>query len=366
MSSGIIKSFLPGPTWVNAEVLAQMARQPVSHRSKEASTLQRSITTDLQKLLYTQGKVLLSTSSATGMLEGAMQSLVNKRAIIFSNGAFGERWAMLAAKHSIPHDVHIAAWGVPIMPETVDQYLRTGKYDVAAITHNETSTGIANPIAGVAEIIKKYPDIIWIVDAVSSAAGAKIEVDALGIDVLLTSVQKALALPPGMAIATVSPKAEQRIRTIGSKGYYFDFCTLLDFIEKNDHQYHSTLSTSHLFALQFQLERIMQEGLDNRWARHSAMAEYMIGWANTHFKTFAPKGFESKTLTVVENTKGIDLTSLHKRLLTQGYVIGSGYGKLKEIYLSYQPHGRNRAARLAGIDIGNSRNYKSLIFQESC
>jgi aspartate aminotransferase-like enzyme len=307
-----------------------MATPMMGHRGKDASDLQRNISEKMRELMFTKNKIVLSTSSGTGLMEGAIRSATAKSAIVFSVGAFGDRWADLAKANGIPYDIHQEEAGNPTMPETVEKYLSTGKYDVITITHNETSTGIMNPTDAIAEVIKKYPDVVWLLDTVSSLAGAKVEVDKLGVDICITSTQKALALPPGLAIASVSPKAEKRFEEIGVRGYYLDFKTLLKYIEKKDHQYHATPSLSHMFALDFQLDRIKKEGIENRFIRHIEMAEFTINWANTFFKTFPKPGFESLTLTVIENNRGINVADLNSQLGKRGLQIANGYNELKE------------------------------------
>lgn len=302
----------------------------IGHRTAEASALQRRISDQLRKLMFTNNKIILSTSSGTGLMEGAIRSLTAKKAIVFSVGSFGKRWWELAKLNGIEADLHEEKPGDPTMPQTVDQYLKTGKYDVVTITHNETSTGIMNPVEAISEVIKKYPDVIWMVDTVSSLGGARIEVDALGIDVCISSSQKALALPPGLALASVSKKAEEKLKKIGPRGYYLDLHTLCDFIDKKNYQYSCTPSLSHMFALDFQLERIMKEGLENRFIRHMEMAEYTINWANELFKTFPMPGFESMTVTCIENTRKINITELNNFLKEKQMVISNGYGSLKD------------------------------------
>jgi aspartate aminotransferase-like enzyme len=324
------KLFIPGPTMVHPDVLAKMATPMIGHRSKEASQLQRSISDKLRQLMYTRTKIVLSTSSGTGLMEGAIRSATAKRAIVFSVGAFGKRWYDLARLNGVEADLHEEEPGQPTLPQTVDRYLKTGKYDTVAITHNETSCGITNPIESIAEIIQKYPDVVWLVDAVSSLAGIMIDVDRLGIDICITSSQKALALPPGLAVASVSPKAEKRFETVGNKGYYLDIKNLVKYVDKKDHQYSSTPSLPHMFALDFQLDRILKEGLENRFARHMEMAEYTIGWANTHFNVFCRPGFESLTVTCIANTRNISVADLNAELGKQGMQISNGYGDLKE------------------------------------
>lgn len=324
------KLFIPGPTQVHPDVLAKMATPMIGHRGKDASELQRRMTEKMRQLMFTKNKIAFSTSSGTGLMEGAIRSATAKHAMVFSVGAFGDRWADLAKLNGIPCDLHQETPGNPTMPETVDKYLSSGKYDVVTITHNETSSGVMNPIDGISEVIKKYPDVIWLVDCVSSLAGAKVEVDKLGIDICITSSQKALALPPGLSLCSVSPKAEERFEKVGSKGYYLDLKNLIKYIDKKDHQYPSTPSLSHMFALDFQLDRILKEGIENRFIRHMEMAEYTIDWANKYFKVFPKSGFESLTLTVIENTRGISIKDLNEQLGKKGLQIANGYGDLKE------------------------------------
>ena len=230
------KLFIPGPTEVAPEVLAAMSGPMMGHRSKAASALQRRISDNLRRILLTEQEILLSTSSGTGLMEGAVRSCTAKRAAIFSVGAFGDKWYKIATGNGVPADIFKSELGQPTTPEMVDAALSTGKYDTICITHNETSTGIQNPVEEISEVLKKYPDVVWCMDAVSSAAGSRIETDKLGVDVLVTSTQKALALPPGMAVCTLSPKAYERTASVPNRGCYFDLRSIYDTIQKKDYQ----------------------------------------------------------------------------------------------------------------------------------
>ena len=324
------KLFIPGPTMVHPDVLAKMATPMISHRSSDASNLQRSIANKLQQLMFTNNTIVLSTSSGTGLMEGAIRSVTKKKAIVFAVGAFGKRWHELAQLNGIDADIHLEESGNPTMPETVGRYLKTGQYDTVTITHNETSTGIMNPVDAIAEVIQKYPDVVWMVDTVSSLGGAKIEVDRLGIDVCISSSQKALALPPGLALASVSEKAINRCKEIGQKGYYLDLGNLVKYVKEKDHQYACTPSLSHMFAMDFQLDRIMKEGIENRFIRHMEMAEHMINWANHFFEVYPLPGFESLTVTCIKNTKNINVSKLNAGLAEKGMQLSNGYGELKD------------------------------------
>ena len=276
-----------------------MSGPMMGHRSKAASALQRRISNNLRRILLTEQEILLSTSSGTGLMEGAVRSCTAKRAAIFSVGAFGDKWYKIATGNGVPSDIFKSELGQPTTPEMVDAALSTGKYDTICITHNETSTGIQNPVEEIAEVLKKYPDVVWCMDAVSSAAGSRIETDKLGVDVLVTSTQKALALPPGMAVCTLSQKAYERTASVPNRGCYFDLRSIYDTIQKKDYQYTNTPCVSIMYAMDLQLQRIMQEGVENRFARHEAMAEFVRSWADEYFSVFANRDHLSRTLTVI-------------------------------------------------------------------
>lgn len=324
------KLFIPGPTEVAPEVLQKLATPMIGHRTKEASTLQHEISDKMRSVMYTKNPVILSTSSGSGLMEGSIRSLTAKRAMVFSVGAFGNRWFKMAEANNVPADKQEAVWGKATTPEAVDQALSTGKYDVFTITHNETSTGVMNPLEEIAEVRRKYPEVLWLVDAVSSLAGAKVEVDKLGIDVCITSTQKALALPPGMAIASVSTRALEHGKQVKYRGWYLDILEIYKYIETKDYQYSATPSLPHMFALNFQLDRILGEGLDKRFARHREMAEYTRAWAKDRFALYPEERHASQTLTTITNTRNISVKDLNGELAKLGMQISNGYGDLKE------------------------------------
>lgn len=327
------KLFIPGPVDVREDVLQKLATQQIGHRTKEASALQRSISEKLQKVFYTNNQIILSTTSGSGLMEGAIRSFTRKRAAVFSVGAFGDRWFKMAKANNVPTDIFRSEPGYPTTPEMVDEVLSSGNYDVITVTHNETSAGIMNPVGDIGAMLKeKYPDILFLVDSVSSMAGVKIETDAWGIDVNITSTQKALGLPAGMAICSVSERAIEAGRQVEFRGLYLDIVDLYDTIKKKDHQYPSTPSLPHMFALDYQLDRIMEEGLENRFARHKEMAEYVRAWGRKNFDLLVKdEKYLSQTLTTIKNTREISVGDLNKKLGERGFMISNGYGDLKDV-----------------------------------
>ncbi|GAB6106170.1 pyridoxal-phosphate-dependent aminotransferase family protein [Fusibacter bizertensis] len=325
------KLFIPGPVDVREDVLLKMATPQIGHRTKDASALQRGISEKLRKLMYTENEILLSTSSGSGLMEGAVRSCTRKRAAIFSVGAFGDRWYKMATANNVPADIFKSELGQPTTPEMVEEALATGKYDLITITHNETSTGIMNPVDEIAEVVKKYPEVVFCLDTVSSLGGTKIEVDKLGVDICITSTQKCLGLPAGMSICSFSEKAKNAAEQVEHRGLYFDLLELYQYIQDKDYQYPSTPSLAHMFALDYQLDNIVAEGFENRFARHLEMAKITREWANKHFEMLAEEKYASNTLTTVKNTRDISVSDLNKELGKRGYMISNGYGKLKDV-----------------------------------
>ncbi len=324
------KLFIPGPVDVREDVLAKMSGPMIGHRTKAASALQQSISDKLKKLMYTDNEIILSTSSGSGLMEGAVRSCTARKAAVFSIGAFGDRWFKMAQSNNVPADCFKAEPGQATLPEEVDKVLSTGEYDLICITHNETATGVMNPVYEIAEVMRKYPEVIWCLDAVSSLGGSKIEVDRLGVDICITSTQKCLGLPPGMSVASVSEKAVGNTSRVQFRGLYFDYAELYKFVREKNYQYPSTPSLSHMFALDFQLDRIMQEGPEARFERHAKMAEMVRSWARLNFELYSNEKYLSDTVTCISNTIGFSVSELNKRLGEKGYMISNGYGALKD------------------------------------
>jgi predicted phosphoserine aminotransferase len=325
-----VRLFIPGPIEVRKEVLDAQAKWMIGHRSSEFEALFAAVQGKLRQVFYTQSRVLVSTSSGTGLWEAASRNLIrdDRKVLHLVNGAFSERWADVSRMNGKQVDVIEVEWGQAVKPEQLEAQLARHAYDAVAIVLNETSTGVKNPLEAYAPIIKRYPDTLIMVDAVSIFGGYKIDVDGLGLDVLLTSTQKAMALPPGLAFASVSDRALERAAQVPYRGYYFDFIELDKFAQKNNTP--STPNISLMFATDKQLDYILAEGLEARFARHEQMAQLVRDWAvEMGLEMFPEKGYESPTVGVVKNTRNIDFSALNKHLKAHGATINDGYGKLK-------------------------------------
>jgi len=323
------KLFTPGPVEVSPKTMAAFSRPMIGHRGVDFKNLYRDIHFRLQTLFATKQPVFLSTSSAWGVMEASIRNLAGRGVLCCMCGAFSDKWLDVArrcGKNAEPLQVD---WGKHIDHKELDRALASGKFDTVTLIHNETSTGVMNPLPEICCTLAKYPEVALILDTVSSFSAMKIDMDALGIDVLLTGSQKALALPPGFSLFSVSEKAFARAEKQKDRGYYFDF---LEFKKQQaDWMTPTTPSIGHIFALQSKLDEIFAEGLEARYLRHARTKALVHHWVKrTGFEFFAEEGFRSKTLTCVANNKNIDVLDLAKRLREKHHlVIDPGYGKLR-------------------------------------
>jgi len=325
------RMFVPGPVDVDDEVLQAQAQPMLPHRSNEFEEIFRRASEKAQQLFLTQYRVILSASSGTGLQEAAIRNFVGKKVLSCVNGAFADRWYDVAVSNGKNAEKLAFEWDQPVDPDRVAATVKSGGFEALTIVHNETSTGLQNPIKEVTEAVHAVaPDTLILVDAVSSLSGAKIETDAWGLDMVLTSSQKAIALPPGLALAAVSDRALEKAKTVENRGWYFDLLRLEK--HRNKDSSPATPAMSLIFALDRQLDRILAEGLENRFARHSAMANHVHEWADAHnLSMYAPEGFRSQTVTTIKNERNIDISDLNTFLKNRGMRLANGYGPLKNI-----------------------------------
>ena len=321
--------FIPGPVDVADEVLQAQTNPMMPHRSAEFEKIFRGTEAKLKQVFLTETRVFQPPSSGSGMQEASIRNLVQNDVLSCVNGAFSQRWYDVAVTNGKQVDRLDATWGDIIEPGMLADALKKEHYEAVTIVHNETSTGVESPLKELSAVVKEIsPDTLILVDAVSSLGGVKIETDAWGLDFVLTSSQKCLALPPGMSFAAVSDRALAKAETVENRGWYFDLLRMEKHRVKNSTAMTPTMSL--IWALDVQLDRMLAEGLENRYARHSAMAERVQTWAFEHgMAPLAKEGYRSKTVSTIQNLRGVDIPALNEFLLTKGMRIANGYGDLK-------------------------------------
>jgi len=326
--------FLPGPTEVRPEILAAQTGPMIGHRGKAMVNLMAELQPGLQRLFRTERPVYVAASSATGLMEAAIRNCAMERVLALVNGAFSDRFRKIAESNGLAVDALEVPWGEIHTAGMVADKLRAGGYDAVTVVHSETSTGALNPIEELAAVAHDAGDVVLLVDSVTGLAGAPVESDAWGLDFVLTGSQKALALPPGVALGVAQTSALERARRKIHRGTYFDFLDFEKNIEKN--QTPNTPPLSLLYALRVQLERIDREGVEGRWQRHEVMARRTWQWVDAMnargvaLRVLAPPGGRSPTVTCIMLPESISGPEVTAAMLDRGYTIGGGYGKLKD------------------------------------
>lgn len=349
-----IRYFAPGPVWVDPAVLAAMTAPIVPHRSPEFRRRWRSIGERLEAVFRTRQKAFVATSSATFALEAALVSLAPKRLLALTNGAFSERWLAIARSHGLDAAQLATPWGSAVEPDLLRMAIRDRTPDVVTMVHCETSTGVLNPVEALARVVREESDALILVDAVSSLAGAALEMDAWGLDVVVSASQKALGLPPGLAFFSVSERAWERVAAVERRGYYTDFLRYRD-----KHAQDGPITTPAIpliYALDAQLDRVHQEGIEARWQRHRDLETQTRTWAaGAGFQYASNANAGSPTVSCLETPAGLAAPEFVDRLRRQGFVVGSGYGLLKESTFRIGHMGEIRSSDLARLfeAIGN-------------
>jgi aspartate aminotransferase-like enzyme len=314
-----------------------MTRPMIGHRGKDIEGMLAAVQPGLQAVFRTQRPVYISTSSATGLMEAAIRNGARKRVLSLVNGAFSDRFNRISQACGVETDKLQVPIGQGFSPEQLADALKGKDYDAVTVVHSETATGALNPIEQLAKAAHAAGDCILLVDSVSGMAGARVETDAWGLDYVLTGAQKAFAMPPGLAFCTASENVLARAKLKKDRGIYFDLIEFDKYIRKN--QTPNTPAVSLLYALAAQIEHIVSEGIEARWARHQAMAERTWRWVDemrergVQISVLSPVGYRSPTVTCIrmpESKPGSAVTSAMK---SKGFVIASGYGEEKDLMI---------------------------------
>ena len=348
MTSERIRFFLPGPSYVPAAAREAMTGPAIGHRGAEFKALYGRLQGPLQRVMRTAGDVLLASGSATLVMESAVVSTVRGAVLHCTCGAFAERWLAISRSHGLDADEVSAPWGEAIDPDVLRAALKRKTYDAVTVTHNETSTGVLNPLAELAAVVREESDALILVDCVSGLGGARLEADAWGLDVALAGTQKALAAPPGVVAFTLSQRARERAAAKEHRGFYTD---LLRYVMYHERQ--GTITTPPipiLFALDRQLQVIEEEGIEARWRRHLELRRQTEAWAGERGYAYA-SGPEcgSPTVSCLRPPPGVDPPALVAGLARRGVTVGGGYGRWKPETFRIGHMGEVRAGDLGAL-----------------
>lgn len=351
--------FLPGPTEVRPEVLAAMTRPMIAHRGKAFEALYARCDEGLRRVFKTRRPVFISSSSATGLMEGAVRCLRPGPVLAVVNGAFSERFAEIARACGREVDVLEVPFGRAADPDDLARRLAQRRYAGVTAAHSETSSGALADVVAFGAAARAH-GARMVVDSVTALGAAPLDADASGLDFVLTGSQKALALPPGLAFAAASEGYMGEVREAADRGRYFDLAEFAAFAAK--HQTPNTPAISLLYALEAQLARtvgvdgdpdLAPEPIEHRWARHRAMAEQTWGWAEACGERFgvavlAPPGERSPTVSAVTLPEGVDPALVVAAVARRGYVVGGGYGAGKGTTFRVGHMGDHTPGTLAG------------------
>jgi len=319
--------FTVGPVEVFPDTLSSMNRGMMVHRGKDYQDLQHGVVEKIRKVLDIDNEVYLAPASASGFLEGCVRSAVDVKVAGLSNGSFGDRWQLIAQENGKQVQRINGEWGKALRASHVKGKLEK---DVEAITlvSNESSTGVLNPTEEIVGAIRENDDPLIMVDGVTSVGAVDLNLRRLEPDALVFGSQKALALPPGLAIVCVSPRLMEKAAKVKNRGYYLDLMQYKKMADKDLPL--TTPPVSLMYGLDYQLDKILKEGVQNRYERHQRMADMVRNWALQRLGLYAEEGFRSNTISVI-NLNGMDFKDFDKRLRQKGFEVSPGYGSVKEI-----------------------------------
>jgi aspartate aminotransferase-like enzyme len=324
--------FLPGPTEVHPDVLAAQNGPMIGHRGKAIVELLSSIDEGLKPVFATERPVIVSTSSATGLMEAAVRNgVTGGKVLALVSGAFSKRFADIATACGHKVERWEVEWGEVHDPEQLDGRLAGGGYDVVTLSQSETSTGALQDLEAIATVVNRHEDTLLCVDSVTGIGGVETHTDEWGVDFILTGSQKALALPPGLSFGVANDAMLKRSAAVPDKGWYFDLEMLHSQIV--EHQTPATPAVSLLYALDYQLKRISDETMPVRWQRHLDMQQRTFDWVDemkekgVDIGIFAAEGHRSPTVTCIASDRSREIVAA---MFDRGWVVGGGYGKLKD------------------------------------
>jgi aspartate aminotransferase-like enzyme len=326
------RSFLPGPVDVHPDILRAMLGPVIGWPGMGA--LMSEMEAPLRRLFGSVRPVLIGTCSGTGFMEAAVRNGVRERMLAVVGGYFGERFAQVAESCGRHVVRAVVSPGDVLTPAHLERFLQGPPIDAVSIVHSETSTGILAPLAELSAVVRRHDDIVTLVDAVSSVGAVPLESDLHHLDFVFTSTQKALGLPPGLALGVASPRMMERARASAERGWYGD----LENLERatREHFPTQTPAVPQLYALAEQLRRIeARGGLEARFAHHRAMAERVAAWCEEEeaVSLVGRNGFRSPTVSVIRLSGGITAAAFIEAVAACGFRIAPGLPPLAEQHI---------------------------------
>ena len=355
-----IRNFLAGPVYVTEQTRQAMTRPVMAHRSAEFRAVWDSISTHLPPVFRTRRPAMVATGSSTLLMEAALVSLVGRDVLHLVNGAFAERWLGISRALGRAADELAWPWGEAVDPDLVREALRRKRYEAVALVHNETSTGVVSPLEAIARAVHEESDALLLVDAVSSLGGDRIETDAWELDYVFAGVQKGIAAPPGMAVCAWSERAEERAARVPNRGFYLDLLRYRD--KQREGGPITTPALPIAYALERQLVRIAEEGVEARWQRHARLArraEEAVARLGLEYAS-APHA-RSRTVACVRAPEGLPAPELVARLARRGFVVAGGYGRWKPTTFRIGHMGEVREADLDALFVALEEEVRSCI-----
>jgi len=324
----------PGPSNVPGRVMAALGGPVVGHLDPAFLAIMGEVQEMLRAVMRTDNRFTLPVSgTGSAGMEAALVNVLEPgdRILVCVNGVFGERMCDIAGRCGAELKRVEAPWGSPIDPEAVRRALGEFPAKVVAVVHAETSTGVLQPLEDLAKIAHDR-GALFLVDAVTSLAGAPLEVDAWDIDVCYSGTQKCLSCPPGLAPITFGPRAMEVLeqRTTKVRSWYLDMTMILKYWGP-DRVYHHTAPVSMTYALREALRIVLEEGLEKRWERHRAIHRSLVrGLEKRGLKMLVEKPYRAPMINTVLLPEGVDDPAVRRKLLEDfGLEIGGGLGALK-------------------------------------
>ncbi len=324
---------IPGPTPVEQSILDALSKETVSHLDPELVKTLKETLEDLKTIVMTElGQPIIIPGSGTLAMETALVNTLKKgdRLLVISHGFFGDRFVEIARAYDFEVEVLASQWGKIVEVEKITQKLKEKKFSAVTLTHVDTSTGVCAPVIEVGEILKKYPETLFIVDGVCAMGGIEERMDDWGIDILFAGNQKAIGVPPGLANLVFSQRALERRNSLGKiSAYYMDINRWLPIMRKPGERYFATHAVNMVNALHQGLKIILNEGLEERFRRHQKFAlAFQTGLEELGFSILPSKEIRANTVSTVVYPSGIEDIPFREKLYQNGVLVSGGKGVL--------------------------------------